>query len=182
MRWLVLLVGLSSAACERRATVAVLESASRSAPPAPRPNVTPPCTLSLTAPDAYQGTAQGVDTCTASSGLGISGDAVLNMNGPVRVIPAWLFEQGPASPLPVHDFHIGVDPAITPGTVVTLAGDNYQPIVFMYWRGATNSCFHFSGTATVVTQRPNLDVTFNLSCADPNSGALPLAGEFKSTL
>ena len=81
---------------------------------------------------------------------------------------------------------VRLDPAVGAGATVTLTGKDVDQVQLQYAEGnvATN-CFWFTGTATVVTQRPNLDVTFDATCVSPANAAvngMHLKGEFKSTL
>ena len=85
-----------------------------------------------------------------------------------------------------HALSVRVDPAVAAGTTVPLTGKPADQVQLQYTEGKVETnCFWFTGSATVVSQRPNLDVTFDATCVSPANAAangMHLKGEFKSTL
>lgn len=141
--------------------------------PPPHPNVAAQCSMTFTAPSAFTRDFTATDYCklaTISTPVilfqanktGIGGDTIVDRALSVRV-----------------------DPAVAAGATVTLTGTQADQVQLQYTEGTVETnCFWFTGTATVVSQRPNLDVTFDATCVSPASpsNGMHLKGEFKSTL
>ncbi|HEY2748249.1 MAG TPA: hypothetical protein VGL86_26685, partial [Polyangia bacterium] len=142
--------------------------------PPRRPNVAVECSMSLTAPSAYMHDfATGTDYCVETT----------------ITTPVILFETRKAGvggdSITDRALSVRVDPSITAGTTVPLTGQPADLVQLQYEEGTIERrCWWFTGSATVVAQRPNLDVTFDATCVNPASAAngFALKGEFTSTL
>jgi hypothetical protein len=88
-----------------------------------------------------------------------------------------------------HSLGVEVDPTLPAGTVATFVGDQrVDSSVRVHFGKNTldTRCDLWTGTATVVSQRPSFHVSLNLTCANtwgfPPVGSLHLVGDMSSTL
>lgn len=142
--------------------------------PPPTPNVTPQCSMTFTAPTAYSRDFTASDYCK-----------MVNISTPVILFESRKSGVG-GDMITDRALSVRVDPAVAAGTAVALTGTAADKVQLQYTEGKVEAnCVWFTGTATVVTQRPNLDVTFDATCVSPANAAangMHLKGEFKSTL
>jgi hypothetical protein len=185
-----LLVACSASAPASAPAAAPAQAAQTAAKPVPNappgPPPTGPCTLALTAPLAFSRGSSASDPCTLVAASTTAPGA--------HPHDSFLFEARKASPLTTivqeRSFTIAVDPTLGAGSTVDLTpvgGTQLTDQVLMGYvehaNGPSTYCNHWTGKATVVTPRPNLDVTFDLTCTQAGAAeSEKLTGEFTSTL
>lgn len=168
----VLLVALTGCESQSAAKLSLPATAAERASPA-RPNATAVCSMTLTAPTAYTHDYSAQDYCVRDRNTVLFEPKDAAANGDVIV---------------KHSLQVRVDPSLAPGTTVMLTAAGQGQLtdkIGVYYSGQTveTRCMNPTGTATLVTTPPNLDVTFDLTCMLPGpANGLHIAGEFKSTL